>query len=447
MNPTIQIKTPVPGPRSRELLADWEQNVASALPRTTPIFVSKAEGATITDVDGNRFVDFAGGIAVLNVGSAHPEVVAAVQQQAAAFMHTCVHVTLYEDYLRLARALARLTPGDFPKRTLLLNSGAEGVENAVKIARNATGRPAVIAMQNAFHGRTLMTMTLTGKAHPYRQGFGPLAPEIYRAPFPYCYRMPHYSNPEECAHGCIAELERLIDIEIGREKVAAVITEPIQGEGGFIVPPDAYMPLLAEVCRERGIALIFDEIQTGMARTGKMFAAEHWGVEPDLVVTAKSLGGGLPIAAVTGRAELMDAVQPGGLGGTFTGNPVACAAACKVLEIMERDDYPGRSRAIGEKVRTRFEKLKERHPVIGEVRGIGGMQALELVSDRVKRTPAPDIAGRVVREAYQRGLVILRTGAYGNVLRFLAPLVITEEQLAEGLDILDETLSQAQKEV
>lgn len=443
MESTIQIKTSIPGPRSKKLLDGWQESVASALPRTTPIFVSRAEGATITDVDENQFIDFAGGIAVLNVGSAHPEVVAAVQEQAASFMHTCVHVTLYEHYLRVAETLARLTPGDFEKRTLLLNSGAEAVENAVKVARNATGRPAVIAMQNAFHGRTLMTMTLTGKAHPYRQGFGPLAPEVYRAPFPYFYRMQQYGDPDACARGCIAEIERLIDVEIGSEKVAAVIAEPVQGEGGFIVPPESYLPMLAEVCRDRGVVLIFDEIQTGMARTGRMFAAEHWGVEPDLIVTAKSLGGGLPIAAVTGRAELMDAVQPGGLGGTFTGNPVACAAARKVLEIMERDDYPAQSRAIGEKVHTRFEELAGRHELIGEVRGLGGMQAIELVSNRDRRTPASREAQEAVEYAYRHGLIVLRTGAYGNVLRFLAPLVITDAQLDEGLEILDAALSHA----
>ncbi len=445
MSSSVQINTDIPGPKSQRLLESWQRHVASALPRTTPIFVESASGAAVRDIDGNTFIDFAGGIAVLNVGSAHPEVVAAVQEQAASFMHTCVHVTLYENYLRVAEELARITPGTFDKRSLLLNSGAEAVENAVKVARNATGRPAIVAMRNAFHGRTLMTMTLTGKAHPYREGFGPLAPEVYRAPFPYWYRMQQYHDEAACAAGCIEEMERLIDIEIGQEKVAAVIAEPIQGEGGFIVPPDRYLPKLAEVCRKRGIVLILDEIQTGMARTGKMFAAENWGVEPDIIVSAKSLGGGLPISAITGRAEIMDAVQPGGLGGTFTGNPVSCAAALKVIEIMERDDFPARARAIGKKVRARFDDMQTRYPIIGDVRGIGAMQAMELVSDRKTRAPAATAAGQIVETAYRSGLIILKTGAYGNVLRFLAPLVVTDAQLEEGLDILESAVKTAQE--
>ena len=444
MKRTVQLQTAIPGPRSCELLAEWEQHVTSALPRTAPIFVARTEGAVITDVDGNRFIDFAGGIAVLNVGANHPEVVAAVQQQAAAYLHTCVHVTLYEPYLRLARELVRLTPGRFPKRALLVNSGAEAVENAGKIARRATGRPAIIAMSNAFHGRTLLAMSLTGKAHPYRQGFGPLAPEIYRAPFPYPYRMPQYSDPRECAWGCIAELERLMDVEIGAKQVAAVIVEPVQGEGGFIVPPPEYLPRLQAVCRERGVLLILDEIQTGFARTGRMYAAEHWGLEPDLILSAKSLGAGLPIAAVIGRAEVMEAVQTGGVGGTYTGNPVACAAALKVIEIMQRDGYAERAAAIGERVADRFRQFQQRYPLVGEARGLGAMQALELVRDRKSRAPAGDAAALVVQHAYAHGLIVLRTWALCNVIRFLAPLNISDDQLDEGMDILGEALARAQ---
>lgn len=434
--PTTQ-KPSVPGPRSQKLLALWQQHVPDAVARTTPIFAGRTEGATLIDVDGNRYIDFAGGIGVLNVGANHPEVVQAVQEQASQYLHTCAHVALYEPYVRLAAELNRLTPGRFAKKTVLLNSGAEAVENAIKIARKYTGRPAIISMTNAFHGRTLLGMSLTGKVHPYKHGYGPFAPEVYRAPFPYPYRMPQYGDdPEACARGTIAELERIITSEVGADKVAAVIAEPVQGEGGFIVPPDSYFPMVADLCRRHGILLIADEIQTGFARTGKMYAVEHWGVEPDLILSAKSLGGGMPISAVTGRAEILDAVHVGGLGGTYGGNPLACAAALKVIEIMERDDYPAKAAAIGRQVYVHFKALQEDLPVVGEVRGLGAMVAMELVSNPEQRTPNPELTAKLVQYAYENGLILLKAGSYGNVIRFLAPLSITAPELQEGLDIL-----------
>lgn len=439
MSRIAQLHTAVPGPGSRALMARWQVAVPQGVGLVTPVFAARTRGATVEDVDGNRFIDFAGGIGVLNVGANHPEVVAAVQEQAAAALHTCTHVTMNEPYLRLAETLARIAPGSGPRKTLLVNSGAEAVENAVKIARKATGRTAVVAMENAFHGRTLLGMTLTGKASPYRDGFGPFAPEVYRAPYPYVYRSPFADDPDRVAREAAGGLERLIVHEIGPGHVAAVIAEPIQGESGFIVPPASFFPLLREICTRYGIVFIADEIQTGFYRTGPRFCIENWGVDPDLLLTAKSLGGGLPLAAVVGKAELMDAVHPGGLGGTYGGNPVACAAALKVIEIMDRDDYGARARHVGQVVRARFDDFQRRYPIIGDVRGIGAMVAFEMVSDRAARTPFPRSA-EVARRCYEQGLIVMKAGLWGNVVRFLAPLTISDDELEEGLGILEQAL-------
>lgn len=443
MSHPVRLHTAVPGPRSASWLERWERTVPQSVFRLTPIFTAHSAGATLVDVDGNRYIDFAGGIGALNLGANHPEVVAAVQEQATRALHTCHHVTMTEPYVQLCETLARLTPGEHPKKVLLVNSGAEAVENAAKIARRATGRPAIVALENAFHGRTLLAMTLTGKVSPYKDGFGPFAPEVYRAPFPYTYRSPWPTDPDRCAAEAAAALERLISVEVGPHRVAAVIAEPIQGEGGFITPPPGYFPAVAEICRRHGILFIADEIQTGLCRTGPFFCMDRWSVQPDLVLVGKSLAAGLPLAAVVGRTEIMDAVHAGGLGGTYGGNPLACAAACKVIEVMQRDNYPDMAERLGEQVRSRFEALSHRFAQIGEVRGLGAMLAMEMVTDRADRTPASDFAARVIQRCYENGLIMMKAGVWNNVLRFLAPLSITTVELEAGLDILAEAMAQS----
>lgn len=437
---TVQIRTPIPGPRSQELLRRREAAVPRGVANVAPIFAAETRGATLTDVDGNVFLDFAGGIGVLNLGANHPEVVAAVKEQVDRFLHTCFHVTMYEPYVRLAEELNRLTPGDFPKKTALFNSGAEAVENAVKLARRYTGRPAVITFTHAFHGRTLLGMSLTAKVSTYKYGFGPFAPEVYRLPAVYPYRSP-FADPALAARHALADVRRAIEDEIGPDKVAALIIEPVQGEGGFLVQPPEFLRGLRALCDEYGIVFIADEIQTGFGRTGRFFAVEHSGVVPDLVTMAKSLGDGLPISAVTGRAEIMDAAQVGGLGGTYGGNPVACAAALKVIEVMERDRYVERAHAVGERVLARFRRWHERFELVGDVRGLGAMAAIELVKDRVSKEPATEETAAIFKRCYENGLILMKAGHHNQVIRFLAPLAITDEQLDEGLDILEEAIA------
>jgi 4-aminobutyrate aminotransferase/(S)-3-amino-2-methylpropionate transaminase len=444
---SIRLATEVPGPKSRALAAEREAHIPRGVYQVTPVVVAHAEGAIITDVDDNTFIDFAGGIGVMNVGHSNARVVQALKEQLERFTHSCFHVNMYEPYIQLARRLNELTPGDFAKKTLFLNSGAEAVENAVKIARAYTGRPAVICFEHAFHGRSLLTMSLTSKIDPYKRGFGPFAPEIYRVPFPYCYRCPlglEYSN---CAVDCFSLLEQAFVKRVADDTVAAVIIEPVVGEGGFIVTPPEYMKKLRQLCDEKGILLIVDEIQTGFGRTGKLFAIEHYDVVPDLLVTAKSLAGGLPLSGATGRAEVMDAPQIGGLGGTYGGNPLACVAALAVLDVIEEQDLPGRAQQIGDQVKTRFQAMQERYPLIGDVRGLGAMRALELVADQGTKAPAKEATGKVVQRCHRHGLILITAGTYGNVIRVLMPLAITGGQLAEGLDILEEALADVSEEM
>ena len=429
----------IPGPKSRELLAQRQQFVARGVSSTMNVFAAKADGAIIEDVDGNRYIDFAGGIGVMNIGHARPEVTQAIAEQAAKFTHTCFSVMMYEPYVALAERIVKITPGDFPKKALFLNSGAEAVENAVKIARYATGRPAIIVFDNAFHGRTLMTMTMTAKVKPYKYRFGPFAPEVYRAPFPYAYRM--NMTPQEASEYCIAELERMFSGDVAPDQVAAVVIEPVQGEGGFMVAPPGFLRALKAVCEKYGILFVADEIQSGFCRTGRMFAVEHDGVEPDLMIIAKSMGAGMPISGVVGRAEIMDAPPPGMLGGTYSGNPVACAAALAVLDLYEKEDYAARSREIGRVVTERFLSLQERFPFIGDVRGLGGMVAIELVKDRRTKEPDAHAASDILAAAHHRGLVLIKAGMYDNVVRVLVPLCVTDEQLKQGLDILEEAVA------
>ncbi|MHB8782467.1 MAG: 4-aminobutyrate--2-oxoglutarate transaminase [Desulfobacteria bacterium] len=418
------------------LLEMRNRNIPRGAFNATPAFIREARGAVMIDRDGRELIDFAGGIGVNNVGHSHPKVVAAIKDQADKFIHTCFHVAMYEPYVELASKLNELAPGDFPKMTMLANSGAEAVENAVKIARYATGRPAVIAFENGFHGRTLLTMTLTGKVKPYKYGFGPFAPETYRMPYAYCYRCPFGLKYPTCGVSCADHLETFFVGNVAAELTAAVIAEPIQGEGGFVTPPPEYFPKLQAICRKYGIVLIIDEIQTGMGRTGKLFAIDHWGVAPDIILLAKSLAGGLPLSAVTGRAELMNKPHAGGLGGTFSGNPICCRAALAVLEIFREDGLLARAEALGEKIRARFEELRNRFEIVGDVRGKGPMMAIELVRDRKTKTPASEETKKLVRICYEKGLVLISAGNFGNVIRTLMPLVITDEQFDRGFDIL-----------
>ena len=442
---STRIKTEIPGPKSQALMERRRGAVSSGLGIATPIFASEAKGALLTDVDGNIFIDFGGGIGVMNVGHADPRVVAAVKDQVEKFTHTCFYATEYEPYVELAEKLNALVPGDFEKRSFFVNSGAEAVENAVKIARAYIKRPAIMAFENAFHGRTLMAMTLTSKVNPYKKGFGPFAPEIYRISAPYPYRCP---VGKDCSGGCRGDcfnaVEKAFVGGVDPSSVAAILVEPVSGEGGFLPFPDFYLRRLRELCDEHGILLIADEIQTGFGRTGKMFCVEHSGVVPDLLTTAKSLGGGLPIGGVTGKAEIMDSVHVGGLGTTFGGNPISCAAALAVLEAFEEEDLLSRANVIGERVMGAMREIQEKHPdFVGDVRGRGAMLAMELVKDPETRTPDKERTTRIVETALQEGLLLLTAGQYSNVIRTLMPLVITDDELEEGLSILGHAVDAA----
>ncbi|MBM9503964.1 4-aminobutyrate--2-oxoglutarate transaminase [Actinacidiphila acididurans] len=433
-----RLVTAVPGPKSQELLARKSAAVANGVGVTLPVFVARAGGGVVEDVDGNRLIDFGSGIAVTSVGNSAEAVVRRAAAQLADFTHTCFMVTPYEEYVAVAEKLAELTPGDHPKKSALFNSGAEAVENAVKIARSYTKRPAVVVFDHGYHGRTNLTMALTAKNMPYKEGFGPFAPEVYRVPLPYPYRW--LTGPENAAEEAAAQAIDLITKQIGAQHVAAIVIEPIAGEGGFIVPARGFLPRMAQFARENGIVFVADEIQTGFCRTGQWFACEDEGVVPDLITTAKGIAGGLPLAAVTGRAEIMDAAHVGGLGGTYGGNPVACAAALGAIETMQELDLPARARRIGEIMTPRLRAMQEKFPVIGEVRGRGAMIAIELVQPGTKE-PDAAVTSAVAKACHAAGLVVLTCGTYGNVLRFLPPLVIGEDLLNEGLDIIEEALA------
>lgn len=438
-----RLVTEIPGPRSRELMARREAAVPKAVFNTVPVFVERASGAIVEDVDGNRFIDFGAGLAVLNVGNAAPGVVEAIRKQAEAYTHTCFHVTLNEPYVALAERLNELTPGDHEKRTMLVNSGAEAVENAIKVARYFTGRSAVVTFDHSFHGRTLMAMSLTAKVMPYKRGFGPFAPEVYRLPFSYPYRCPTGQPPERCGPSCADLVIEEMDKHIGPESIAAVIAEPVQGEGGFVVPAREFLPRLAEYCREHGIVFIADEVQTGVGRTGRWFGIEHFGLVPDVVTTAKALGSGLPIGGVTARADVMDAVHVGGLGGTFGGNPLAAVAALEVIGTIERDGLLDRAERVGGTLLAGLRDLHDRYDVVGDVRGLGAMVAMELVDDRETKRPAQGAAGRVIEECYKQGLIALKAGTYDNVIRLLPPLTIGEDLVEEGLGLLEKAVAAA----
>jgi len=429
-----RLQTPIPGPRSQALQARRSNAVAAGVGTTMPVFAARAHGGLVEDVDGNLLIDLGSGIAVTTVGASAPRVVDAVCEQVAAFTHTCFMVTPYESYVAVAERLNELTPGDHEKRTVLLSSGAEAVENAVKIARAHTGRQAVVAFDHAYHGRTNLTMALTAKVMPYKHGFGPFAGEVYRAPLSYPFR--DGLSGQEAARRAIDQIEK----QVGAGNLAAVVIEPIQGEGGFVVPAPGFLPGLADWCRRHGVVFVADEVQTGIARTGAMFACDHEGVVPDLVVIAKGIAGGLPLSAVTGRAEIMDAVHVGGLGGTYGGNPLACAAALAVIDTIFDEGLLDRATAIESLVTDRLQRLQARDPRVGDVRGRGAMVAAELVEPG-SNAPDPALAKAVATQAHQRGVVVLTCGTYGNVLRFLPPLSITDDQLHEAFDVLDEVFA------
>ncbi|MGW6200859.1 4-aminobutyrate--2-oxoglutarate transaminase [Kribbella sp. NPDC055110] len=422
-----KLVTAIPGPRSVELLERVRRSVPRGIGITLPVFVERAAGGIVVDADGNQLIDLGSGIAVTNVGNAAPAVVAAVQDQVARFTHTCFMVTPYEGYLRVCEELNRITPGGHEKRSVLLNSGAEAVENAVKIARSYTRRNAVVVFDHGYHGRTNLTMAMTAKNLPYKDGFGPFAPEVYRVPTSYPFR-DGLSGPEAAARS-VAMIEKYV----GASNVACVVLEPIQGEGGFVVPADGFLPAVAAWCAERGVVFVADEIQTGFGRTGDLFACQREGVVPDLITLAKGIAGGLPLAAVTGRAEIMDAPHVGGLGGTYGGNPVACAAALAAIGMIESDDLPARAREIGDIMLPALRELAARHPIIGDVRGRGAMIAIELVADG---EPAAAATAAIAKACHAEGLVVLTAGTYGNVLRFLPPLVMPPDLLREALGVL-----------
>ena len=438
---TIQLRTPIPGPKSKALSERRTAAVPRGLSHSTPVYVAKAEDAWLEDVDGNCYLDFAGGIGCINVGHRREPVLTAIREQLDRYLHVCVQVTPYEGYIRLAERMNQVTPGRFPKKTLFVNSGAEAVENAVKIARAYTGRSGFIAFEDAFHGRTMMTLALTSKTHPYKAGFAPLPGDVYRIPFAYCYRCSYSLSYPSCDLYCARHLEDTFKRVVAAEDVAAVIAEPVLGEGGFVAPPQDYFRVLAEICRQHGVLFIADEVQSGFGRTGKMFASEHYGVEPDLIVTAKSIAGGLPLAAVTGRAEIMDAPGPGGLGGTFAGNPVSCAAALAVLDLFEQENLLGRANQLGEHFQRRAREWQKRWPLVGDVRGLGGMQAIELVQSPDKREPASIETKQVAQYCWEHGLITISAGSYGNIIRVLVPLVITDAQMDEAMNVLEAGLA------
>jgi 4-aminobutyrate aminotransferase/(S)-3-amino-2-methylpropionate transaminase len=444
----IQIRTEIPGPKSRELLARRAAAVPRGVPAVTSIAVAHAEGAVVTDLDGNRLIDFGGGIGVVNTGHRHPGVVDAVRAQLDRFAHVCFPVSTYGPYVELAERLNRVTPGSHEKRTFFVNSGAEAVENAVKVARVFTGRQAVVCFEHGFHGRTNLAMALTSKVVPYKKGFGPFAPEVYRLPYPYCYRCDKADRRTGgLADGCCLAsadwLERQFAALVDPGSVAAVVMELELGEGGFVPAPVEYVRTLAAFARSHGILFVADEIQTGFGRTGAMFACEHYDLVPDIITTAKSLAGGFPLAAVTGRAEVMEAAEPGGLGGTYGGNPLACAAALAVLDAMENERIPERAATAGARIAGRFRSWAECYPAIGDVRGLGAMVGMELVTDRASRTPDKALTGRLLAGALRRGVILLSAGTYGNVVRVLAPLTADDALLDEGLDAMGEALAEA----
>jgi 4-aminobutyrate aminotransferase / (S)-3-amino-2-methylpropionate transaminase / 5-aminovalerate transaminase len=440
----IQLKTEIPGPKAKELLTRKEANVPKGPFNTIKTFAVKGDGALLTDVDGNTFLDFAGAIGSLNTGHCPPRVVEALHKQIDDYLHPCFHVMMYEPYIQLAEKLNEITPGPHSKKTFFLNSGAEAVENAVKIARKYTGRKAIISFERGFHGRTYMAMSLTSKVKPYKYEFGPFVPDTYKWPYPYYFRAETLTN-EQQDDQLLKRFETFFLSEVPPEEVAAVIMEPVQGEGGFIIPSQRFVQGVKALCEKHSILFIADEVQSGFGRTGKMFAMEHFDVVPDLMTMSKSIGAGLPISAVTGRAEIMDSANIGEIGGTYGGSPLGCVAALEVIRTIEEEGLVERAQKIGKVFQERFEPLLAKYEVIGEVRSLGAMCALEFVKDSISKEPNKELVQEIIQKAHQSGLLIMSAGLYGNIIRLLTPLVTTDEQLAEGLDVLEKVISESCK--
>jgi 4-aminobutyrate aminotransferase/(S)-3-amino-2-methylpropionate transaminase len=438
------IQTNLPGEKSKSLVERRENIVPKGVSYGVPAFAESANGALIKDVDGNTFIDFVGAIGVLNVGHCHPKVTQALHEQVDKFIHTGFNVMMFESYIELAEKLASLAPGNHEKKVLMQNSGAEAVENAVKVARKYTKRQGIISFSRGYHGRTLMTMTMTSKVKPYKFEFGPFAPEVYRAPYPYVYRRPEGLTEEQYEDYVLNEFKNFFVTDVAPETIAAVVMEPVQGEGGFIVPGKRFVQEVSKFCKEHGILFIADEIQTGFARTGRYFAIEHFEVIPDIITVSKSMGAGVPISAVIGRKEIMDAADPGELGGTYSGSPLGCKAALAVLDIIEEEGLNQRGEEIGKKVMERFQKFNDKFKCIGDIRGLGAMCAIEIVKDQETKEPAKELTNQIIKEANKRGLLIFSAGVYSNVIRLLMPLVITDEQLEEGLNILENSIEAAE---
>ncbi|MFP3668070.1 4-aminobutyrate--2-oxoglutarate transaminase [Priestia sp. SIMBA_032] len=443
MQKHITLNTVIPGPKSQDLLERRKRIVPRGISNGCTAFVKRANGALVEDMDGNKFIDFAGAIGTVNVGHSHPQVVEALQKQLEDFIHTGFNVMMYESYIELAEKLTELAPGNFSKQAAFFNSGAEAVENAVKIARKYTKRQGVISFTRGFHGRTLMTMTMTSKVKPYKYEFGPFAPEVYKAPYPYEYRRPKEMTDQQYSEFIIEQFEQFLVTEVSPQTVAAVVMEPVQGEGGFIIPNKAFVQRVHEICKENGIVFVADEIQTGFARTGKYFAIEHFDIAPDLITISKSMGAGVPISGVIGRKEIMDVSEPGELGGTYSGSPLGCRAALEVLDIIEKENLNNRAKILGKEVLNKFEYLSNRFEQVDGVRGLGAMCALEIVTDKYTKKPDKEMTQKIVQEATNRGLLLLSAGIFGNVIRILMPLTITDEQLEEGLVILEESIESA----
>jgi 4-aminobutyrate aminotransferase/(S)-3-amino-2-methylpropionate transaminase len=437
----IQLHTSLPGKKSEELYSHREKHVPRGPFNTSPAFIDKAEGAIVTDVDGNQIIDLAGAIGTLNVGHCPPRVVEAIKAQLDRFIHSGFNVLMYESYIQLAKKLNDITPGNFEKKTFFLNSGAEAVENAVKIARKYTGRRAIVSFDRGYHGRTLLTMALTSKVKPYKNGFGPLASETYKLRYPYYYRKPDVMTDQQLDDFLLKQIDDFFIGEVPPEDIAAFILEPVQGEGGFVVPSPYFFKKVKAICEKHGILLIADEIQTGFGRTGKMFACEHFDIEPDIITMSKSIAAGIPISAVTGRAEIMDAPAPGEIGGTYGGSPLGCVAALEVINMLEEEGLVDRANHIGGMILTKFNEMQQKYSAIGDVRGLGAMCAMEIVKDPMTKEPDKELTGKIVAECNRRGVVLLSAGIYSNVIRILSPLVITDSQLEEALSVIDEVFS------
>ena len=435
--PVIDLKTKVPGPKSQEIMDRRQKATVSGMALLTPVVISKAKGATITDVDGNTLLDFAGGIGALAAGHCPDNVVEAMKVQSDKLTHTCPLVATYEPFVETVELLNEIAPGNFPKRSALMNSGAEAVETAVKIARSYTGRAAIIVFEGGYHGRTNLTLSMTSKYARFKKGHGPFAPEIYRLPFPSLYRRPEQLDEEAYIDFCIGQLEHAMIAQVDPSDVAAIVIEPVQGEGGYVPTPPRFLKRIRDLCTEHGMLMVADEIQSGFGRTGKLFAVEHYDIVPDLLVTGKSIASGMPLSAVTGSEEIMSSPQPGGMGGTYSGNPLACVAAIETIKTISNPEFLKRTVAIGDKIRQHLEQLATKYELIGDVRGLGPMLAAEIVEDRVKKTPAAEKVIALRQEALSRGLIILPSGLYFNCIRFLPPLIISDELIEEGMQVLD----------